>query len=149
MASPRDPKVEAWFANLKPDDYEVRGLESPVYNCVAWAAGRNDAWWEPVRKAGYYWPAGVRWDDKLETLSAVFAGLGFEECADADPSPGYEKIAIYGEDGAFLHAARQIAGGWWTSKLGTYKEIIHKTLEALAGPAPAFVEVVLVMRRRI
>ena len=111
MASSRDPKIEGRFASLQPDDYDVTSLESRRYNCIAWAGGRDNDWWEPVRGAGYYWPDDMSWDDKVESLCAVFASLGFEKCAEAAPEPGYETVAIYGEDDAYLHAARQIDGG--------------------------------------
>jgi hypothetical protein len=148
MDSSHDEKIEGWFANLKPDEYEVTSPEG-FYNCIAWAAGHTDAWWEPAQGSGYYWPQGVPWDDKIETLVAVFVGLGFEICESAAPEAGFEKIAIYGEGGAFLHAARQLDGEKWTSKLGLYKDIAHKTLDGLTGPDPAYGLVVILMRRKI
>jgi hypothetical protein len=149
MDSSRDATIEGWFANLKPDDYEITSPEAPGYNCVAWAAGRSDAWWEPVRGPGYYWPDDAPWDDRVESLVAVFKGLGFETCHDPAPEPGFEKVAIYGEGGAYLHAARQTDDGRWTSKLGTHKDIAHKTLDGLTGPTPAFGQVVVIMRRAV
>ena len=147
MASTGDAKIEGWFPSLNRDDYEVTSPESLRYNCVAWAAGQSDAWWEPIRGPGYFWPKGAPWDDRVESLIEVFRSLQFEVCDNAEPEPGFEKIAIFGDEGAYLHAARQVEGDRWTSKLGTYKDIAHKTLSALAGPAPAFGEVVAIMRR--
>lgn len=149
MDSSRDPKIEGWFANLNPDDYEITSLEEAGYNCVAWAVGRSDAWWEPVVGAGYYWPDGAPRDDRIETLVAVFVGLGFEICESDAPEPGFEKIALYGEGDAYLHAARQLDGGKWTSKLGPYKDIAHKTLDGLSGSAPAYGQVMVFMRRKV
>jgi hypothetical protein len=149
MDSSRDAQIEGWFVNLNPNDYEVTSPEAITYNCIAWAAGQSDAWWEPVRGPGYYWPEDAPWDDRVDSLVKVFQLLHFEVCESVVPEPGYEKIAIYGEDDAYIHAARQIEGGRWTSKLGTHKDIAHTTLDGLAGPDPAFGAVVVIMRRKI
>jgi hypothetical protein len=148
MDSSRDSRIEAWFPNLKPDNYEITSPETPAYNCIAWAAGRTDAWWEPAGEAGYFWPDDAPRDDEIESLIEVFQSLGFEKCDNADPESAYEKIAVYGDDDAYQHAARQIDGGW-TSKLGRFEDIVHKTLDGLAGPLPAYGQVVVIMRRKI
>jgi hypothetical protein len=45
---------------------------------------------------------------------------------------GVEKVAIYVDcDGVPTHAARQLADGTWTSKLGEWEDIQHDTLEAM------------------
>jgi hypothetical protein len=147
MDSPGDPQIQAWFPRLKPDDYEVTSPESKRYNCIAWAAGISDAWWEPVRGPGYFWPELAPWDDRVESLVEVFRSLRYEVSANPNLENGFEKIAIYGADGIYLHAARQLGGGLWTSKLGIYKDITHKSLDVLTGPAPAFGELVVIMLR--
>ena len=57
---------------------------------------------------------------------------------DAKLEQGIEKIALFGK-GDFgseipAHAALQLESGQWTSKLGTFEDINHTILEAVAGP---------------
>jgi hypothetical protein len=46
---------------------------------------------------------------------------------------GYEKVVIYGDSGRARHAARQLADGRWTSKLGSCLDIVHNTPDDVAG----------------
>jgi hypothetical protein len=148
MASPDEPDIEDWFANLRPGEYRVTSPTDTTYNCIAWAVGSPDQWWEPSTNPRYYWPEGAPLDDKVESLVQALATRRFEVCEDSSHEAGFEKIAIYGdEDGAFSHAARQTPDGKWTSKVGPYQDIVHETLEALEGPEPAYGKVVVFMRR--
>lgn len=133
MESPSDPQIEAWFPNLKRDGYEVTSPENPGYNCIAWAAGNSDSWWQAITAPGYYWPDNVPWDGRVESVAEVFKQLEFEECSGDTLEAGYEKVAVYGQNGEYEHAARQLPDGKWTSKLGFYKDIQHSTLQGLIG----------------
>ncbi len=57
----------SWDAALFPnvDDYNAQITRPPShrYNCMAWAAGDDLAWWEPDPMGNYYWPDGVEWSD--------------------------------------------------------------------------------------
>ena len=44
-----------------------------------------------------------------------------------------EKIALYAREGVPTHAARQLPGGGWSSKLGPNVDIEYATLEAIGG----------------
>jgi hypothetical protein len=46
-------------------------------------------------------------------------------------------------------AARQLPNGEWTSKIGQYEDIQHKTLDALTGEPPAYGTVLQVMKKAI
>jgi len=51
----------------------------------------------------------------------------------------FEKVAIYvDEDGSLTHAARQFDNGSWTSKLGSWQDIEHRTLQALERTASIY-----------
>src|SRR5262245_8951366 len=145
MASSGDPLIEGWFPNLRQDDYQTTSPEDAAYNCIAWAARQTDAWWEPVHAPGYYWPDEAPWDDRVASLVCVFKLLGYEECASDAPEPGYDKVAIYSKGNGYEHVARQLTGGTWTSKLGTYKDIEHANLLNLTGDW--YRSVVLVLRK--
>src|SRR5208337_2949018 len=133
MVSNGDPLIQQWFPSLSPDDFEITSPEDPAYNCIAWAAGKTDRWWQAVRAAGYYWPDDLPWDDRIDTLVRVFESVGFEVCDSDVVEPGYEKVAIYGQGDEYLHAARLLQSGKWTSKLGAYKDIEHNNLQGLTS----------------
>jgi hypothetical protein len=124
------------FPSLNPKNYLKTSDSTVNYNCIAWAAGYNDMWWEPLPRSDYYWPEGFPVSYSVETLCRVFEGLGYVVC-DNNPSSedGYEKVAIYGElsNNEYTHAARQLTNGKWTSKLGGLEDIQHNSLEALCG----------------
>ncbi len=147
MASPGDVAILGWFPNLLPSDFVVTSPESLIYNCIAWAAGHTDAWWEPIRGAGYYRPELSPWDHRIESLVWVFEFFGFELCVSDEHEDGYEKVAIYGIGDYYEHAARMLQGGKWTSKLGTYKDIEHNDQKCLCGTS--YGSVVKVLRKKI
>jgi hypothetical protein len=73
-------------------------------------------------------------DATVANLLAALAAVGFAECPDGEPEPGFEKIAVYGHGPTeYTHAARLLASGRWSSKLGTDALIEHDTPEAVAG----------------
>jgi hypothetical protein len=45
--------------NLTERNYRITSPPSLEYNCVAWAAGDTDHWWQP----GVYWPTEASGDD--------------------------------------------------------------------------------------
>lgn len=123
--------IESLFPNLKLTGYRETSPKEPSYNCIAWAAGKSDRWWEPV--AGYYWPGPVPQLCTIPVLVAMFRALGYDVCDHAEVESGFDKIAIYGEDGGYTHAARQLDDGKWTSKLGFLEDIEHNSLDGLVG----------------
>jgi hypothetical protein len=131
------------FPNLKT--YRVTSPSSEKYNCIAWAAGDAMRWWWPEEGEGIHWPAGIPWEETLSAFSALFAGLGYSPCLHADFEDGFEKIALFADaDGYPTHAARQLPGGPWTSKLGRAEDLEH-ALYDLEGPE--YGKVAIVMRR--
>jgi len=69
----------------------------------------------------------------LEAFAATFATLGYQVCPSADWEPGSEKVVIYAKEATPTHAARQRPDGRWTSKLGALEDVIHDSVESLAG----------------
>jgi len=126
--------VQDLFPNLTRDNHRKTSECTRRYNCVAWALGFDNQWWEPISAPGYYWP-GSRHVWTVDGYANVFTEhLGFHECGDGALEHGFDKIAIYGEGNDFLHVARQLPEGNWTSKLGRDIDIEHESVEALAGP---------------
>ncbi len=104
------------------------------YNCIAWAAGRVDAWWWPDADGDAFWPATAPRAETVAAFVAAFTALGFDSCAAGDHEPGWEKIALYAVDGVPTHAARQLSDGSWTSKLGRGPVVSHNTPHGVEGP---------------
>src|SRR5438552_3579991 len=113
------------FPNLTSENHRITSPATPDYNCVAWAAGDTEHWWQP----GVYWPFEAPADEcGIGILQQAFLAVGFEDCADGTWEDGYEKVALYASSGAYYtHVARQLANGKWTSKLGRSEDIEHET----------------------
>lgn len=136
------PRIRGVFANLS-DAAKVTSVETPEYNCFAWAVGMTDEFWEPGRT----WPIDTPTAHEVGIVVDAYRTRGFEPCADGALEPGFEKIAIYeDEDGDPTHAARQLPTGKWTSKLGPWEDIEHE-LADLEGPHPAYGTVTTFVRR--
>ena len=93
------------------------------YNCIAWAAEDASRWWWCEGHA--YWPPSAPKECTIPAFIEAFAVLGYEECGDGRLEPGFKKIAIYASGGRPKHAARQLATGAWTSKLGRDVDVQH------------------------
>src|SRR5262245_29337542 len=119
--------LEKAFPRLSATGWQKTSDADSTYNCVAHAAGRTDAWWQPGPLPGgqrYFWPDGVPEDLNLQSFMQVFQQLAYVPCTDGTLEPGFEKVAIYADDsGQATHAARQLPNGQWTSKLGKYIDI--------------------------
>ena len=63
--------IDRHYPRLADAGYEITSDATPVYNCIAWAAGDTTRWWEcgedrPIDEPGVYWPAGARYGFGLE-----------------------------------------------------------------------------------
>ncbi|MEO1396223.1 MAG: hypothetical protein AAFV90_25275 [Cyanobacteria bacterium J06634_5] len=142
--------LEQQFPNLARAGYTITSPDTIDYNCVAWAAETEDEWWWPDAMGQEYWPIGVPREETLSAFIAAFGTIGYEVCDDASLEPGFLKLAIYGDAQKVpRHVARQLANGEWTSKIGQYEDIRHKTLEALTGDPPAYGKIIQIMRQAI
>ncbi|MCI0460355.1 MAG: hypothetical protein L0Z62_25665 [Gemmataceae bacterium] len=133
------------FPGLRRGEYRITSDKTKRYNCIAWAAGVDDDWWEACEDG--YWPDGVPEDGTITAARRLFESLGYTMCENADLEPGFEKVAIYGDVLGYTHAARQLPDGGWTSKLGSLQDIEHRTPEDVAGDEYGIV--VHLMRRAI
>ena len=143
---------ERKYPNLRAEGYEVTSEETLLkkvkYNCVAWAAmGDIRKWWQaPGVSPDHYWPDGILADDSFQSYIELFNSLRYEACTTDSVEIAYEKIALYAyPDGEFAHVSYQLFSGW-TSKLGGWEDIKHKTLHALEEGDYGMVK--LVMKRR-
>ena len=105
-------------------------------------------WWWPFgdpQKTS--WPEGVPRQETLAAFQQLFESLGYIACAHAEAELGYEKVALFADaQGVPLHAAQQLPGGRWISKLGAMEDIEHK-LQDLVGTE--YGSVVRIMKRPV
>ena len=128
------PEIEAAFPNLRRDEYRKTSENTVSYNCIAHAAEANDYWWWPAEGPGIFWPQEAPLEETVDSFVQAYGVMGYQICPTQNRGlePGFQKIALYvDEDGTPTHAARQLATGEWTSKLGRAEDIAHHTLEAL------------------
>ena len=127
------------FPQLRASDFRITSRRTPLYNCIAWAAGSNDDWWEYRR--GYTWPNAPR--EASGGCGAAFPGPRFCEKPRRGRVPASSEVAIYGDADGYTHAARQLPNGRWSSKIGRLQDIEHVTLANLTGTAYGVVAQVL------
>ena len=110
------------------------GSGTTAYNCIAWSVGRVDVWWWPDSSEETVWPETVPREVTLAAFVAAFATVGYQLCENGELEVGWEKIALYALAGVPTHAARQLADGSWTSKLGRGPRVSHNTTRGVEGP---------------
>jgi hypothetical protein len=113
------------FPNLAQEGYTTVSPATRIYNCIAWAAGRQDQWWWPDPGNFYFCPSGVPRAETLDVFFQAFAQMGYDRCDNGDLEAGFKKVAFYESAGIPTHAARQLLDGSWTSKLGKNVDITH------------------------
>ena len=132
-ASEGTDELVGLFPKLAAEGFEIVDPPSDRYNCIAFAVGDTGKWWSVHQPD--YWPAHATRSNSIESLVEVFAGLGFERCCDSRTEPGFGKVALYEQQGAWTHAAVQTPRGTWLSKMGEGPVIEHDHPESLAdGP---------------
>lgn len=142
MATP--PNWASAFPKLNLDPNDPLSPATTDYNCIAYAAGDTENWWDNLR----YWPPNVPRDWLIEGLRRAFQTRGYEPCDDGALESGYEKVVFYTEpSGKPTHGARQLSDGRWTSKCGRQEDIVHSTPECLGSGA--YGDPVAFMKRKI
>jgi len=139
------------FRNLRRNrKWRLRSPFSDSYQCIAWAACRTDHKWWPVHHTEFYWPPNlpkitpspypwIPWPPTpVDYLVQGFATLGYTSCDRREFEFGYQKVAIYANDGGATHMARQrFFGRGWLSKPGELEDIIHEDLSDIEGAMAA------------
>jgi hypothetical protein len=120
------------FPNLAASNSRWSSKEDPDYNCIAWAAGVSDIWWEPDAFFQWFWPLGASREYTIRAYLQAYGTQGFIPCDGGASEVGVLKLALYARGALPTHVARQLPDGWWASKLGKNVDIEH-TLDALDG----------------
>jgi hypothetical protein len=119
------------FPGLRPENHAITSGETDAYNCVSWVRRDLDQWWE----AGFQWPADLHVPESgdLEAYVELFRRWGYERCDAPALEAGFLKLALYTADGNFVHVAKQLRDGSWSSKAGVLHDLKHRDLGALEG----------------
>lgn len=146
MSKSRRSKVERHLPSLRGSVYDFTSPQDGRYNCIAWAAGDKEKWWDPSGVGGTYWPPGLpvgnfATSEYSQHYIEAFRSIGYEECISTDIEEGFEKVAVF----EVAHAARQLPDGRWASKLGVSEDIEHNDLGSIEGGC--YGRVISVMRR--
>lgn len=120
------------FPRLAPTNSRWKSPVDSDYNCIAWAAGVNDIWWQPDPFYQYFWPLAADREETIRAYLKAFGTQGYIPCNDDNLEPHVHKVALYALGTKPTHAARQLPDGWWASKLGQDIDIEH-TVDALNG----------------
>lgn len=137
------------FPDLAGAAHDETSPQTKKYNCIAWAAGESHRrWWPDDPDLGFsHWPISAPRETTLAAFVAAFESVGYKTCTSPDRERGFEKVVLYADALGPQHAARQLANGKWTSKLGDAEDIGHKTPESLNGPL--YGQPVAYFRRRL
>jgi hypothetical protein len=120
------------FPRLRWNRYWLTSLPTGRYNCIGWAAGDSDHWWDSSPDG--YWPEGALKGRKIADLVAAFQAVGFVLSLNGDFQRGRQKVALYEDNrGNWTHAAKRLDQNWWSSKLGKNYDISHKDPGDLSG----------------
>jgi hypothetical protein len=70
------------FPKLPADGAEKTSDPTPQYNCIAWAAEKDQhRWWQPIKEESWdHWPEGVPDDYSFESFVILFEKMGYEKC---------------------------------------------------------------------
>ena len=155
--SKRDLVLEHLFHGLALDGYSAESDANGDYNCFAWAASISHRRWGPYKKLppGWDWPDKVPREMTIPAFVQAYKTLGYKTCGlDFSLESRCEKIVIYANAlDEPQHAARQLADGNWTSKMGFDGRDIHHNSPAGVVDVPTmrhsrYGKVVVCMKRR-
>jgi len=113
------------FPKLSPTNSRWQSPVDPDYNCIAWAVGATDIWWEPDPFYQQFWPLAANREYSVRAYLQAFGAQGYLPCADGSLEIDTQKVALYARGTLPTHAARQLPDGWWASKLGPNVDIEH------------------------
>jgi hypothetical protein len=72
-----DSELTQTFPNLSVSPDTNTSPPTPDYNCIVYAAGRTEQWWEPAFGPGSYWLPGAPHDYQPESLAGSIYGTVF------------------------------------------------------------------------
>jgi hypothetical protein len=140
-------RILSLFPKLDASRLALTSPQTPAYNCIAWAAGDQKRWWWPDADGIAYWPQSVQRAVRLIAFQHAFETLGYQITGDDSLEPMLEKVTIFSRGAIPTHAAKQLANGLWSSKVGNLEDISHD-LHGIENEAYGTVAFIMSRRRR-
>lgn len=140
--------IEDRFPALRGTPWKIKSRKTKRYNCLAWAAREKHRRWDFAK--GAYWPPGVKKAMGIAYLVGAFQAEGFSVCNENDCQTydsTADSIVVYERNRIGTHAARLLANGMWSSKLGDIEDVEHQTPEALSGDRYGYPRVYMKRKR--
>jgi hypothetical protein len=108
-------KYKDKFPNLSSENAQKTSDNTEMYNCIAWAYGKdNCCMWPDKLKISLgiaYWPEDIPCEESINAFVELFSGIGYKKCCNKRIERNYEKIAIYTKNKIPTHAAKQLPNG--------------------------------------
>lgn len=128
--------ILGWFPKLQKDsDFKITSPYNPDYNCISWALGKSNIWTWPntpdERDELMTWDNNLGHNEDIDTFIEFFETQGYRRCNMEEQTE--DTVALYAKGKDCKHAARRLANGLWTSKLGPWHDIQHSTPQFLEG----------------
>ena len=144
IALNEEQRAKNWPHLIIGENFEFTSPKKKGYNCVGYALGEvnKDIDMLALSKRFDLSPFGLSNEQLDHTINGyikLITGLyGYEICDTSEAEDGFDKIVLFegiDEDGDlnFLHMAKQLGNGIWTSKMGTFEDIEHLTPDAVNG----------------
>lgn len=125
------------FPKLRGSQFRITSPPDKNYNCIAWVLGKTREFWTPYGTIipasfpPYFWPPNIPQDESIGSVIRLFEEQGYEASNGSEHEAGFEKLALFQQDGYFTHVAKQRPNGKWSSKLGDLEDIEHDELRPL------------------
>jgi len=144
IALDEEQRAEKWPHLILGENFEFTSPKKRGYNCVAYALGEvnKDIDMLALSKRIDLTPFGLsndKLDHSINGYIKLISGLySYEVCDNSEVEENFDKIVLFeglDEDGdiSFLHIAKQLDNGIWTSKMGAFEDIEHLTPDAVNG----------------
>ena len=133
---------DPYFPNSLYDPFFKTSETDWKYNCIAHAYGNDTNWFWPISNnyPSWFWPPHIPKALHIDSFIKLFEDIGYERCIDGSLEIGFQKVAIFEKDNIPTHAAKQLLGGLWSSKLGQNKDAAH-TIKCIEGSDYGYVSV--------
>jgi hypothetical protein len=92
-----DARISKLFPSIRRGNYHITSPKTEQYNCVAWAVGDSDRWWQPIAYPEWltYWPPEIPADGSFECFVQMFIqAFGYVHAADGNHESGFTKLAL-------------------------------------------------------
>ena len=124
----------SWPELILDTNFHFTSLRRKGHNCVAYALKEHGKDLDMWIFAELYGIDKANLDISVNGYAEIFTKYyGYEKCEEGNIEEGFDKIVLFEDhEGDFVHVALQLENGNWTSKMGTYEDIEHYSVDAIS-----------------